>query len=113
MNSALDHDTSCDAPCSICRSDWSCPYMGIACDTPRNRHVCPFCKKPCRTCQKPTDLFTGGPPLNPEEEAEVRAYQASFTGPDGKPVYHTGHLVDRLLRLPMHWYCPEHMPHEK
>ena len=46
MNSAWEHDTTCDAPCSVCRHpDWGCPYMYIACEIPRTRHLCPACDK--------------------------------------------------------------------
>ena len=52
MSTAYDHDTSCDAPCSRCASDWTCPYMGIACRIPHSEHLCPKCdpEAKCREC---------------------------------------------------------------
>ena len=62
----------------------------------------------CWKCPKPATGTIGGPPLTPEEQAEVAAYHASFTAPDGSPIYHTGHLDTRLLRLPIHPCCDQH-----
>lgn len=64
----------------------------------------------CETCGAKTDLHTGGPPLTEAEQAEVAAFHASFNAPDGSHIWHTGHMPDRLLRLPMHWYCETHLP---
>ena len=44
MNTAWEHETECGASCSGC-PDWTCPYMGIACDTPRDQHLCPKCSE--------------------------------------------------------------------
>lgn len=43
MNMGLEHDTACDAPCSRCGSDWTCPYMRIGCDIDYQKHLCPTC----------------------------------------------------------------------
>ncbi len=62
MSTAWEHDRSCDAPCSICKSDWECPYMGIACDLPRDKHFCPKCdpnEATCRECGVHSDTHRG------------------------------------------------------
>lgn len=76
------------------------------------KHIEQVPHQPCLTCGTLTDQYTGGPPLTPEEQERVAAFNESFTGPNGEPLYHTGHLSTDLLRLPMHWFCSVHMPKE-
>lgn len=65
----------------------------------------------CRVCGAgDAPHTTGGPPYTPEEEAEIAAFNASYRAADGSPIYHTGHLPTRLLRLPIHHYCDAHKP---
>ncbi len=48
----MDHETACDAPCSTCKSDWTCPYINIGCSLPRNQHFCPKCDPDPTTCRE-------------------------------------------------------------
>lgn len=64
---------------------------------------------PCHTCGALTTEREGRD-LTPEEQTTVDRYYASFIGPDGEPVLHTGHLRPELMELPRRWYCSVHRP---
>ena len=63
----------------------------------------------CRTCGK-RPATQEGRDWTPEEKAQIDGYHASFRGPNGEQIFHTGHLRPELMELPRHWYCKRHMP---
>lgn len=53
----MDHDAACDAPCSKCKSDWTCPYIQIGCSVDYDKHVCPKCEAQPMTAREQAARF--------------------------------------------------------